>query len=1073
MNRWHSWLVLGTVATGSLLSSCGGGGGNQGGSAADGAGATSSESFEAPRKATIAGVRVAAPAGLTLDKIDGRLKRASGPVDIWVTLDADSLAAGQAALAASAGIDRPKALSVSAAAATVRQQLAAHRQQVLAQQADVSRALAGLGAAELGRVQVAHNAIAIRVDASRLEQVAALPGVRAVRPVIQYKLALSETVPYVGASEVQADGVDGTGVTVAVLDSGTDYTHRNLGGPGTLEAYTAAYGASPDDPRNTTLDGLFPTSKVVNGYDFVGETWGVEDGVEFGVRSEDPDPIDYEGHGTAVSDIIAGKTQDGTHVGVAPGAKLVAVRVCSAVSTACNGVALLRGVDFALDPDGDGDLADAVDVINLSLGADYGQVEDDLSEATGDAVRLGVMVVASAGNGGNRPYIVGSPSTAPSVLSVAQTHVPSATGIPLVVNTPATIAGVYGNTQTVEWAPIGAGVTGNVTHVGRGCPAGSIDGANPDDPYLDDPAGKMALIDRGACAVSLKVDRAARAGATGVLIGLVAPGDAISFSFGGGDTFVPTLVIQQVLSEAIKDELASGGTVNVSISAAAGIPLVGSMASSSSRGPAYSSQGIKPEIGAPGASVAAVVGTGSEEAPFGGTSGAAPMVSGAAALLLQAFPERSPGEIKAMLMNSAATTVYTSPPLAPGELAPITRIGAGELRVNHAKALGAIAWDRAAKSAALSFGTVDVPTSLSITKKLHIENFAKSTRTFSITPSFRYADDEASGAVTVQVPRAVSVGAGGQTDVNVTLVIRGNRLPTWTLNGGSQGGNGAALNGPEYDGYITLTAGDEKLSVPWHVLPRKASATIAGRVVKLKKSDGINLDNHGVESGDFDVFSLTGTSPRVPRSERPRPGDNFALVDLQSVGVRYLPAELFGDDYVEFAISTWTRRSHPSYPAEFDIYIDTTGDDSPDFAIFNADGAALGENLVFVYDFAAGTATPYFYADADLNSANMIMTVPMSVLGLQPGTTISYSVYAIDNYFTDFAVTDQIEGMYFTPGDARFEAVGEPFGSVPPRGRATMPVHVNRAADPISTESGFLLMYRRNAVIESEVVKVR
>ena len=64
------------------------------------------------------------------------------------------------------------------------------------------------------------------------------------------------------------------------------------------------------------------------------------------------------------------------------------------------------------------------------------------------------------------------------------------------------------------------------------------------------------------------------------------------------------------------------------------------------------------------------------------------MVAGAAALMVQAYPNRSPENIKAMLMNSAETAVYTNPALLPGELAPITRIGAGELRVDRAIALG-------------------------------------------------------------------------------------------------------------------------------------------------------------------------------------------------------------------------------------------------------------------------------------------------------------------------------------------------------------------------------------------------
>ena len=85
-------------------------------------------------------------------------------------------------------------------------------------------------------------------------------------------------------------------------------------------------------------------------------------------------------------------------------------------------------------------------------------------------------------------------------------------------------------------------------------------------------------------------------------------------------------------------------------------------------------------------------------------------------------------------------------------------------------------------------------------------------------------------------------------------------MASWTLNGGSQGGNGAALNGPEYDGYVTLTAGAEVLSVPWHVLPRKASLTTAlfGR---YRDRDAVWLTNLGREVGSYDVFSLMGSSP--------------------------------------------------------------------------------------------------------------------------------------------------------------------------------------------------------------------
>jgi hypothetical protein len=137
--------------------------------------------------------------------------------------------------------------------------------------------------------------------------------------------------------------------------------------------------------------------------------------------------------------------------------------------------------------------------------------------------------------------------------------------VPLVVNSPASIAGSDTNTATLAFAPVNTPVTANVVYVGRGCPG---------DAYLADPSGQIALIDRGTCAVSLKVDAAATAGAAGVLIGLVAPGDPISFAYGGGSTFVPSLVITQATSNTIKSTLASS-PVNATISPDNAIPTPG------------------------------------------------------------------------------------------------------------------------------------------------------------------------------------------------------------------------------------------------------------------------------------------------------------------------------------------------------------------------------------------------------------------------------------------------------------------------------------------------------------------
>ncbi len=92
--------------------------------------------------------------------------------------------------------------------------------------------IAGLGGVRLGQVNKSLNAVIVDIDASQIDAIASLPNVIAINPLGKYELDLSETVPYIGAAAVQTAGVDGTGVRVAVLDSGIDYTHFNLGGSG-------------------------------------------------------------------------------------------------------------------------------------------------------------------------------------------------------------------------------------------------------------------------------------------------------------------------------------------------------------------------------------------------------------------------------------------------------------------------------------------------------------------------------------------------------------------------------------------------------------------------------------------------------------------------------------------------------------------------------------------------------------------------------------------------------------------------------------------------------------------------
>jgi len=80
----------------------------------------------------------------------------------------------------------------------------------------------------------------------------------------------------------------------------------------------------------------------------------------------------------------------------------------------------------------------------------------------------------------------------------------------------------------------GREMAGEVVHVGRGCPAGTNPG-DPADPYLADPAGKIALIERGLCRFDNKIGRAQLAGAVGVIVYNNAAGGEALVLMGGLD----------------------------------------------------------------------------------------------------------------------------------------------------------------------------------------------------------------------------------------------------------------------------------------------------------------------------------------------------------------------------------------------------------------------------------------------------------------------------------------------------------------------------------------------------------
>ena len=207
-----------------------------------------------------------------------------------------------------------------------------------------------------------------------------------------------------------------TPIRIAVLDSGMDYTHERLGGPGTTEAYEAAYGVNGiASTQHTQVDeSLFPNNVVVDGYDFLGDAFLHTAASTAKDAQMDNDPIDaVPGHGTAVADAIRQ---------VAPHAKLVALKVCSTAGHTCPDFAIAQAIEYALDPKGDGSREGGVDVINLSLGLPYfSPYYDFISKLLEDVFHLGVVPVVAMGNHFNVPMVGGYSSISPSIISVGAT----------------------------------------------------------------------------------------------------------------------------------------------------------------------------------------------------------------------------------------------------------------------------------------------------------------------------------------------------------------------------------------------------------------------------------------------------------------------------------------------------------------------------------------------------------------------------------------------------------------------------------------------------------------------------
>jgi hypothetical protein len=413
--------------------------------------------------------------------------------------------------------------------------------------------------------------------------------------------------------------------------------------------------------------------------------------------------------------------------------------------------------------------------------------------------------------------------------------------------------------------------------------------------------------------------------------------------------------------------------------------------------------------------------------------------------------------------------IYTDRVTYPGVLAPITRIGSGEVRVFRAFRAPFAVWDATAKTSALSFGFVDGAKNYTATRQLTLKNYSNTRLELKVTPTFRYANDKTNGAVSIVAPAKVILPPRGRTTINVTVKVNASKLRLWTLNGGSGGIDPAALDLLEYDGFVTFDRigftpdNTQPVHVPWQVLPRLAGNVSLTTAPVPGVTTGV-LANTGAGPAAVNLYSLVGVSPKLPRAAR---GSNAPVIDLKAVGVETFPVpsgfcSASASFVYEIAVAKWDRQTTGVVPSEIDVDIDTNGDGTPDFTVFTAPKSLyaspiVGQSLVWVLDHSDDSVGAMFYTSQSTNDSNVVMDFCGEQIGMNAsnfGDPLTLDVYGVDWYY-QAAVTDAIMAIHVTPMGERFWA---PVSDIDPGSTTDLDVEDFGSVDTNPSETGLLLV---------------
>ncbi|MFU2157714.1 S8 family serine peptidase [Caldisericum sp. AR60] len=533
------------------------------------------------------------------------------------------------------------------------------------------------------------NGVSIEGSGKALNKILDLDFVKNIYEERQYKLERDITSKVIKSDLVNllkdqsGNLITGNNIKIGIIDTGVDYTHKELGG------------------------GKFPNLKVIGGYDFA---------------DNDPDPMDYDGHGTHVAGIAAGSEK-----GIAENAKIYAYKVFSKNSTTTTSSLIIKALDQAVK--------DKCDVVNISIGLTNGGAtsDDPESQAVRRAVNSGVVVVAAAGNNGVSSEFFEYPISSPASVDLAIGVGASSDGITGIINS-------YGRKIIAQYpneSPDFIEGDYQIVYCGLG---------RKEDFANIDVKGRIALIERGQIYFGDKDLNAKDAGAVGVIVYNNVSGmpkiTLVSQSNPSRNDFIPFLFVSFTDGQFLKEHIDE----RISINNVYGLGLI---AEFSSQGPT-SDFYLKPDLVAPGVNISSTY-LNNSYAEMSGTSMASPVVAGSVALIKQAKPNLQSQEIKYLLMNTADILYNpsSSKPFSP------TLQGSGRVNVYNAVNANAVVYP-----SSLIFGNGIRSKVFSLT----IKNFGNTTKTFS-TSIINASNDP----ISINLPSSITVSGNSSVTFNVTL----------------------------------------------------------------------------------------------------------------------------------------------------------------------------------------------------------------------------------------------------------------------------------------------------------------